>query len=167
MRPLAKRTHAVKGVVIGAIVAAAITGGTTALSACLDMTPIEFAPAVPEAAPPPPPIIDAGPDVPDVDTRPPCELCLESPDQPGPGCADELAACRADTKCKATYDCVLANGCLTKGSQKKMILCGLPCAENAGILTQDEPAAVLVLKVVACVQGACASACKVGDAGID
>lgn len=149
-----------------ALVLVATTMGVVAgVAACLDMSPNNFVPAVQEAEPPP--IVDAGPDVPDVDMRPPCEQCIESPDQPGPGCADELAACRADPRCNATYDCVIAHSCLTRGSQRRIILCGLPCAQDAGIIAQDDPAAVLVLAVVACLQTACPSECKITDAGTD
>ena len=165
MRSFAQRTRVSIGAV-GTIGACALSFAVAALglAACLDMTTVEFVAPVPDASPPPP-VVDAGPDVPDVDTRPPCDQCLASPDQPGPGCADELAACLADTKCHAMYECVVAQQCLTKGSQKKIILCGLPCAESAGIVTQDEPAVVFVLAVVSCLQSACAVACKIGDAG--
>ena len=150
-------------VAIAVLISATTIGVVAGAAACLDMSPNNFVPAEQEAEPPP--VRDAGPDVPDVDMRPPCIQCLEAPDQPGPGCADELADCRADPKCSATYDCVLAKSCLTKGEQKKIILCGLPCAQEAGIIAQDDPAAVLILGVVGCIQSACPSQCKIGDAG--
>ncbi len=134
-----------------------------AATACLDFTPNYV--GAPDAAPPDP-VIDAGPDAPDVDTRPSCQRCIETPDTPGPGCADELTTCLADPLCKAAYACILANGCLTKGSRQKVILCGLPCAEDAGIITQNEPAAIEILDVASCASRACAPSC-IHDAGAD
>lgn len=132
-----------------------------AAAACLDLTPIYVAP--PDAAPPPPPPIDAGPDAPDVDIRPSCQKCIETPDVPGPGCSDELAACLADPVCRSSYECILFNGCLTKGTRQKVIICGLPCAEDAGIVTQTEDAALEILNVANCAATTCHSSCL--DAG--
>jgi hypothetical protein len=153
-------------IAIAAVLAASTMGALAGLAACLDMSANNYVVPVEEAAPPPP-VVDAGEDAPDVDMRPPCVQCLETPDQPGPGCATELGECRGDPKCNATYDCVIAKSCLTKGDQKKIILCGLPCAQEAGILTQDEPSAVLILDIVACIQASCASPCKIGDAAAE
>ena len=148
---------------------ALILASSTALAgaaavACLDLTPIYVAP--PDAAPPPPPPVDAGPDAPDVDQRPSCQKCIESPDVPGPGCSDELTACLGDPTCKSSYECILAAGCLTKGSRQKVILCGLPCAEEAGIVSQSEDAAVEILNVANCASKACQPSC-LPDAAAD
>ncbi len=140
----------------------AIAGASAA--ACLDFAPNYVAP--PDAAPPPPPPMDAGPDAPDVDNRPSCQQCIETPDTPGPGCHDELAACLVDPLCKSAYECILENGCLTKGTRQKVIICGLPCAEDAGIITQTEPAAVEILNVASCASKACQTSC-LPDAGAD
>jgi hypothetical protein len=152
-------------IAIAAVLAASTIGALAGLAACLDMSANNYVVPVEEAAPPP--VVDAGEDAPDVDTRPPCVQCLEAPDQPGPGCGTALAECRGDPKCSATYDCVLAKSCLTKGDQKKIILCGLPCAQEAGIIAQDDPSAVLILDIVACIQASCASPCKIGDAAAE
>ena len=130
-----------------------------AAAACLDFTPNYVAP--PDAAPPPP-VIEAGPDAPDVDLRPSCQKCIETPDVPGPGCSNELATCLADPLCKSSYECILANGCLTKGTRQKVIICGLPCAEDAGIVTQTEDAALEILSVANCAATTCHSSCLDG-----
>jgi len=146
---------------IGSLVAA----GVVTVTACVDTTPFYVPPE--DASPPPPPPVDAGPDAPDVDTRSSCQRCIETPDMPGPGCGDELAICLADPKCKGTYDCMLARGCLTKADQRKIILCGLPCAAEAGIVSQNEPAADEIYTVATCAESACPGPCGIGDAGTD
>ena len=151
---------------VAALASACLLGAFAAVGvACLDTTPLVYVPPTPDAEPPPV-VIDAGPDAPDVDTRPPCQLCVESPDDGGAGCADELAACTADPKCNAAYACIVLQGCLNKESQRKVILCGLPCAAAAGIVTQDEPAAVEIYAVAVCAQTSCADACHISDAGL-
>jgi hypothetical protein len=150
-----------------ALVATAIGCAGAAAVACLDTTPIYV--AAPDAAPePPPPDLDAGPDAPDVDRRTLCQQCVEAPDMPGPGCGDELATCLADDKCKGAYECVIAKSCLLKGTQEKVVLCGLPCAADAGITSQFEQAAVDLYGVASCALMACPKPCMlVTDAGAD
>jgi hypothetical protein len=138
------------------------------LAACLDVTPITVVPVEPDAdVPPPPPPIDAGPDAPDVDPRTDCQKCIETPDMPGPGCGDELAICLGDPKCRDTYDCMIRRNCLARANQQLIILCGLPCAAEAGIQSQFEQAANEIYDVATCAEGACPKPCHVGDAGAD
>ena len=147
-------------------------GACAVTAACLDLS---------RHAPPDTPsdvdaaIADTGADVAldvdaaaiDADLRPACQRCVESPDLPGPGCGDELARCLAEATCRAVYACVVARACLTKDSQKKMLICGIPCASEAGVTSPSDPAAVLALQVIECAQSNCIGACRLGDAGID
>jgi hypothetical protein len=134
-----------------------------AIVACLDMTPITVTPPGEDAAPSP--IVDAGPDAPDVDTRHPCQRCIETPDDGG-GCGSELAACLADPQCNEIYQCVLSNGCLDKPTNRATTICSLPCAAEAGVFDLTSTPAVLAITVVNCGEVACRGIC-VPEAGTD
>lgn len=132
-----------------------IAAGASAWSvACLDMTPL----APPPDAAAPPPIVDAGPDAPDVDTRPPCERCIETPEDAG-GCATDVAACVADTTCAAIYACAVKQGCFGKGTPRAGITCGIPCAQSAGVSDPSNPAVTLIYNIVTCASASCNGIC--------
>jgi hypothetical protein len=153
---------------------AAIAGGAAA--ACLDLTPYLY-----EAAPDsgPPPSYDAGVDAGladveidgdafvDVDNRPPCVRCLNTPDDAAaPGCADEIEACLENAACASVYTCAVANGCFQQPSFRDIVNCGLPCVAEAGIYQSSDPAVTLIYNVAVCAQGNCNGPCAIGDASI-
>lgn len=156
---------------LGALVCAA-------LAACLDLTPLIYEAAPPETGPPP--SSDAGLDVVDlgdaavdgdafvdVDNRPPCVRCITTPDDASsPGCADEIAACRASPVCDQIYLCALANHCFEQPSFRDLVNCGLPCAAEAGVVSSQDPALLLVYNVAVCAQANCNAPCNIGDAAI-
>ena len=140
---------------------AALALGATGV-ACLDTTPFFVAP---DASPPAADAdLDAGAEeagdaAVDVDPRPPCQRCIETPDDAGYGCGAELAPCLADVKCADVYACILANECITRArSLREVILCGLPCASEAGV-TQVDPAAQLIYNVAQCAETNCTATC--------
>lgn len=141
-----------------ALLAAAATGATVAFVACLDATPVTVAPldasadALGGMAP------DARPDA----RLTPCVRCIETPDQPGPGCGNELSTCMANTECAHALDCAIANGCFDLGSSGALISCGYPCAQEAGISTLNDPAITLAYGVFMCAAAACGPACHLG-----
>jgi hypothetical protein len=132
------------------------------LHACLDTNAIDFVPAAITTLPP----VDAGPDAEDADLRRPCQRCVESPDDPGPGCGNAVAACVADPVCVLVYQCALARGCLEKADQHDSVTCGVPCAEEAGVRTTTDPVVTLILGVTDCIaNNACGAICTGADAG--
>lgn len=137
---------------------AAVVALAVDATGCVDTEPFVV---IPDAAPPPPvdaaPPLDAGADV---DLRSPCQRCLETPDNPGPGCGDELQQCLDDPKCHGAYTCMLADGCLTKTSQLEIVVCGIPCARDAGIVSQNEPSADLIYNVATCAETTCPHECQ-------
>lgn len=137
-----------------------VLSGAAAIVACLDITPINVdAPA--DSAPPP--VLDAGPDAIDADTRGACQRCLEQPEDAG-GCADELAQCLADPQCNLIYQCVIANRCLDKATPRAVTICSLPCASDAGVFDLSSTPAVLAINVVNCGEISCRGIC-VPEAG--
>ena len=146
------------GLVLTALTAASLVG----LYACLDTNAIDFVPApITTLAP-----VDAGPDVEDADLRRPCQRCVESPDEPGPGCGNAVAACVDDPVCVLVYQCALSRGCLEKADQRESVSCGVPCAEEAGVRSSSDPVVTLILGVTNCIAGnACGAICTGADAG--
>jgi hypothetical protein len=163
----------------GAAVAAAVAG-----AACLDLTPIvlQANPTEDGNAPMPDVVVETGPmpegSVPDAavdgdaSTRPEvvvpptCLGCLHwSDDAMPPGCASELAACMTSSKCAATYVCCVASGCFQAGSFKGIVNCGIPCAEDAGIVSSNDPAVQLIYDIAVCASCNCDNLCGLGDSG--
>jgi len=141
---------------------ALLAGGALA-AACLDPTPITvtfaFDASVDVVLPN---YDDVSPEAPasDGDPRPLCERCIETPDDAGPGCGDELKACFGDPTCKAIYTCIIENGCLVNPSRQEVTNCGLSCAVDAGLATPSDPSAVLIIDVAKCALSACAGPCN-------
>jgi hypothetical protein len=134
-----------------------VGGVLAAPAACLDATPIFVAP--PDAS-----VDDAGAETSLAEA---CRQCIEAPDTPGPGCGKEMQACDQLPGCKAAIECTFAAGCFTLGSASKVVVCGLPCATEAGILTGTDPAIPAATNVFNCSTTTCAPACSAGgDAGI-
>ena len=152
--------------------AAPLAGATACVTvgflACLDATPVTVASQV-DSSPPP---VDAPVAAQDAsrDSQPeaeaeagptPCVKCLETPDDAGPGCGNELSACMANPKCAKAMQCAFANGCFDRGTMGGLISCGFPCAQQAGI-TLTDPAIDLAYAVFRCAAAACGPACHLG-----
>jgi hypothetical protein len=146
---------AFRAAAVGSAFPSFLGGLCVAAVACLDPTPIYVAPFGADASPDGEIVSDAAADV---EPASACLHCLESPDHPGPGCLDEITACKANAECQAAFRCMLAHGCLDMGSAGALIQCGLPCAEDAGI-TGTDPAVVIAENVFGCVITTCGDAC--------
>jgi hypothetical protein len=109
--------------------------------------------------------VDAELDGGDVDTTLGCYACIAAPDDPGPGCGTEFAACEAEPKCKAIMDCVLATGCFYLASTKEFTNCAIPCAIEAGVTSTDDPVVILGLNVAYCADKVCRPYCGGGETG--
>jgi hypothetical protein len=94
-----------------------------------------------------------------------CYQCIEAPDDPGPGCGTEFAACAAAPKCKALMDCVFATGCFFLATTKDFTVCAIPCAVEAGVTTTDDPNVTLGLNVAYCADKSCRQFCGGGETG--
>jgi hypothetical protein len=103
-----------------------------------------------------------------VTASPACLKCLATPDVPGPGCATEVAACRAAETCSRGYDCTFQRGCVG-GTVKTFVACLPACTLAAGFKSQDDPGRIAGLHIYECLtRGGCASVCftdSMNDAG--
>lgn len=88
-----------------------------------------------------------------------CLQCLTTPDNPGPGCADEIAACEANAKCKITLECAVRKECFLAPSREDLINCGTACTDEAGIKTESDPSVALAASLDGCIEINCASVC--------
>ncbi|HEX8794884.1 MAG TPA: hypothetical protein VF765_28250 [Polyangiaceae bacterium] len=168
-----------------AALAGAAAVATVASVACLDLTPVVYeAPSSDDGPVMPMPdvvVTDNGPtpegsrsdaavdgdaSAPEVVVPPTCIGCLNTPDDASPpGCASEIAACNANTKCAATYVCAVADNCFKQPSFRDIVNCGIPCAEDAGIVSSSDPAVQLIYNIAVCASCNCNAICAVGDAG--
>jgi hypothetical protein len=88
-----------------------------------------------------------------------CISCLETPDEAGPGCGTEYAACTANAECAAMIACTFTAGCYS-GSSSLYVDCALPCAMEAGALSGTDPVLKLASPLFNCiVGGACTPSC--------
>jgi hypothetical protein len=103
-----------------------------------------------------------------VTASPECLKCLVTPDVPGPGCADEVTACKAAQTCSRGYDCTFQRGCVG-GSVKTFVACLPGCTILAGFKSQDDPGRIAGLRIYECLtRGGCSSVCftdSIADAG--
>ena len=145
--------------------------------ACLSVDPVDFTPpdtrpvvsfdtsiadsSIGEAGNETDAELDAG----DVDATLGCYQCIEAPDDPGPGCGTEFAACAAEPRCKAIMDCVFVEGCFFLASTKDFVVCAIPCATDAGVTTTDDPIIQLGLNVAYCADKSCRPYCGGGETG--
>lgn len=155
-----------------------------AAAACLDLTPTVYEAPARDAMPP---TLDVGIDVPvasdvappegggdvrdaaapEVYVPPTCVGCLGTPDDAAPpGCGTELALCLANSECAATYACAVATGCFQQPTFRAIVQCGIPCAEEAGIMSTNDPAVTLIYNIAVCAQCSCNGPCAIGDAGV-
>ncbi|HMJ10988.1 MAG TPA: hypothetical protein VK524_06250 [Polyangiaceae bacterium] len=90
-----------------------------------------------------------------------CRACMLAPEQPGPGCAAAIAPCVDDEKCWAIVECTLTTGCLEYGSLNPRVECGIPCVEQVGITSFNDPSVLRSIAIQECTLAACRSACVV------
>lgn len=164
--------------------AGAAAGAAVAGVACLDLTPsIYEAPASGDGQAPMPDVvvmesmppgdggqgdaaIDGDASAPEVVVPPTCVGCLNTPDDAASrGCATELGACLANAECASTYHCCVAHGCFQQPTFRDIVNCGIPCAEEAGIVSQQDPAVMLIYGIAVCASCNCNGICAIGDAG--
>jgi hypothetical protein len=159
MRTTPPRTRHVRALVL---FVPAVAVSALIASACVDTTAIDYKEQAITALPP----ADASSDAEGADLRRPCQRCAETPDVPGPGCGTAVAACTADATCALVYQCAVARGCLEKSSHHDVVVCGIPCAAENGVVTTSDPVVPLILGITECVsEGACGSVCAGADAG--
>jgi hypothetical protein len=89
----------------------------------------------------------------------PCELCMNAPSDPGPGCAQEVAICAADRGCHDTMVCAVAARCLELSGMGTILDCGTPCGRDAG-LDLSSPSLTYLFDVLACAQDSCGPICR-------
>jgi hypothetical protein len=165
-----------------AALAGAAAAAATAGAACLDLTPYE-APSAEGGHPMPDVVVgETGPmpdasvsdaavdgdaSAPEVVVPPTCLGCLNwADDAAPPGCAAQLAVCMTNPKCAATYACTVANGCFQQPSFRQIVNCGIPCAEEAGIVTGNDPAVQLIYNIAVCAACNCSTVCAIADSGV-
>ena len=120
-----------------------------ALLSCLDVTPIVVPPR------------DAG-----LLAEASCTTCLELPNDQH-GCKDTLDRCRADPRCAPVLACVELASCFDRPILDDKLNCGLPCAQEAGITTTNDPTIAYLLDVLQCGKQECGLACNLSDGGVE
>jgi hypothetical protein len=117
--------------------------GVRLIWACLDVTPIVV-------------VRDAS-----IDPDASCLLCVQQPEN----CLDVIADCQGNPRCKPAFECIVRDSCLDLPTLDDKIKCGLPCAQEAGIETIDDPViSTHLVALVACGQSKCAVPCNLQDA---
>ena len=87
-----------------------------------------------------------------------CKDCLMAPEKPGPGCGSAYAACVANPVCDRLIACALGN--CVGGPSSAFIGCAIPCAQDAGVLSGNDPSLPLASAVYNCfINGACTAGC--------
>lgn len=95
-----------------------------------------------------------------------CQQCLEAPNQPGPGCANELAACQANALCADHLVCLEQQGCTALTTREEMFTCGTQCWQDRHVDIND-PAVALGYAVYRCRITSCGSICYPGQPPLD
>ncbi|GAC1553066.1 MAG: hypothetical protein NVS3B10_15000 [Polyangiales bacterium] len=88
-----------------------------------------------------------------------CLRCTNTPDVPGPGCLDEVTACRENSLCAAILVCAITDGCFVVPTREEEVRCGTRCADKIGIGSSTDPAVVLGAQLDACVRANCSKVC--------
>ena len=93
-----------------------------------------------------------------------CARCI---DQPG-NCIGIIEQCKkADPRCDPAYTCILRENCFDLINLDDKINCGLPCAQDAGILSSSDPViSTYLVGLIACAQEKCADPCHFSEAGV-
>jgi len=111
----------------------------------------------------PPPSVDGGLVEPSdvanevADPNPPCRACIAAPNEPGPGCADELSRCGLN-RCFEIFECGYAAGCQFKKSTSEAVECYRPCL---GRFAEYDPALVAISNLLSCADAKCIDVCAV------
>ena len=119
------------------------------VAGCVDIDPVYV----------PQPVFDAGPRE---DSAQPnaCDMCLATPNQPGPGCGDEVAICLTDPRCVMVMECTAPLRCYEKPTQAEVNDCGTPCFQMVVGNTFPTDLIAMLLNVAACAQGTCGAVCR-------
>lgn len=129
---------------------AAIIGASTltmrAMVGCLDVTPVVMA-------------RDAS-----TGGTVPCVSCLELPS----ACFSVIDECRrTEPRCTPIYGC-MAESCLDLPTLDDKIRCGLPCAQEGGVTTVDDPiVAKYMVGLIECARENCTVQCNLQDASVN
>lgn len=91
-----------------------------------------------------------------------CRKCMLAPKDPGPGCANEFAACQGNELCVQHLECVEERGCSNLASREELFQCGSACYEDHHVDIND-PAVGLGYALYRCRIGACGSICHPDD----
>ncbi len=93
-----------------------------------------------------------------------CLRCIEEPAT----CAGLIDECRAKyPACGPAFECIRREACFDLLTLDDKINCGLPCAQDAGIVSAADPVvSTYLVGLVACAQQKCALQCNLSDAGI-
>ena len=92
-----------------------------------------------------------------------CLLCLQEPQN----CRGLIEQCEGDPRCGPVYACMVQEACLDMLTLNDKIQCGLPCAQDAGIVSTTDPViSTYLVGLVACGQERCAAPCNLPDGGI-
>jgi hypothetical protein len=96
----------------------------------------------------------------------PCLDCLVGSEEAGTGglCHGAVDPCLVDPKCAALYACAVGSRCLEQPTLDDKIICGIPCARDAGIVSAGDPAIGQLFVVLQCGAEHCSGACRLGDA---
>ena len=93
----------------------------------------------------------------DPDAAAVCNQCLEAPSSPGPGCADQYAACYADKNCNAQQQCYNRR-CANETRSVDVFRCGSECFAEL-LIPASDPAATLSYNIFLCSTGPCKPVC--------
>ncbi len=128
-------------------VAIVVTGLFTmrAMTGCLDVTPIVV-------------VHDAS------RATVPCVSCLERAN----ACAPLIDECKAtETRCPPIYACMAAS-CLDLPTLDDKIRCGLPCAQEGGVTSVDDPiVGKYMVGLIECAREKCTVQCNIQDASVN
>jgi len=135
-----------------------------ALAACLDTTPVYVAEQASTKGDASfhPVLLDAGREAEAAVVHDECVACLEAPDTPGPGCKSTIDTCDTLDRCKVSYLCAVNSGCFAVTSLADFYACGLACANEAGVVSFDDPAISYEYGIFQCGLTTCKDVCKFG-----
>ena len=89
-----------------------------------------------------------------------CVPCLEQPDR----CRFIIVKCNQDPRCVPVYACITRDRCFDQPKLDDKILCGLPCAADAGITRLNDPFVdEYLVSLLACAREKCAEACNLSE----
>jgi hypothetical protein len=88
---------------------------------------------------------------------PACIECLTG--QTGP-CAAEYARCLEFPVCEAVMQCLIDKGCVLLPNPNDRVSCGLPCAQEHGLLSGSDPAIEFLASINVCGLANCLDDCK-------